>query len=173
MWDHHNRPICISTTIIANRRWWWQLAVLLHLQTKEQILRQLWCWRWWLLSWWSHGFKNQTKHRTVFKKISNSTSVFAQFFGFWPVLGVLTRPNWLPVLSWTSWTDQSSSVFKTMGGAVALRDAINEGGLDERHLRWPSPPPPLLNSDYRTIIWTWSHRKLVEVSDFLLYTCLR
>ena len=55
-----------------------------------------------------HGFKNRTKHQTIF---------FLNFRfnpGFWPVLRVLTGPDWLPVPSWTGRTGRSGSVFKTV-----------------------------------------------------------
>ena len=62
-----------------------------------------------------HGFKNRTEYQTVFFLISGSTPVFARFLtGCWPVLRVLTGPDWLPVPSWTGRTDRSGPIFKTV-----------------------------------------------------------
>ena len=71
---------------------------------------------------WDHGFKNRTGHQTVFFLISGSIPVFARFLiGCWPVLGVLTGPDWLPVPGWTGRTDRSGPVFKTVDGILMER----------------------------------------------------
>ena len=71
---------------------------------KEKLM----LWKEMMMTWARHGFKNRTRHQTIF---------FLNFLfnpGFWPVFGVLTGPDWLPVPDWTGRTGRSGPVFKTV-----------------------------------------------------------
>jgi len=53
-------------------------------------------------------YKIGTVNESILTPISSLTQFLTSFIS---ILGHFTKPNWCPILDWTSWTGQSSSIF--------------------------------------------------------------